>query len=115
MAQHRQSPVGERYTTVENMLAYERYDARLLDPERQPEPKELPNGSRTLLRLHRALAFVANLIDRVRLSKDGDKMSDLTEKAYQETLAQYHTWGIRKMVQTAVMTLPNRGKVRFLV
>ncbi|VDP42456.1 unnamed protein product [Soboliphyme baturini] len=56
----------------------------------------LPSGSRTLLRLHRALQFVIRFIDGVRRSAETDRMAPVAKAGYDGTLGQYHSWLIRQ-------------------
>lgn len=67
-----------------------------------------PSGSRTLLRLHRALNFIIRLFGDLKSMNDSDKISAVTFKAYDETLAQHHTWIVRKAVGLAVYAMPSR-------
>lgn len=112
LEQHRHSPEdGRKYELIGGMLNYEKNEAKILPEYNHHHRKELPNGSRTLLRLHRALLFVVKFIDNIRLANDNDKMSQLARKAYDETLAYYHPWLVRKGVHLAVHTLPSRHQV----
>lgn len=114
LSEHRSSSVGEKYVLVGGMLDYEKNEAKLLEPGHETKHHhhdELPNGSRTLLRLHRALLFVVEFIDCIRRANDHDKMAHLARKAYDDTLAQHHPWLVRKGVHLAVHTLPNRHQV----
>lgn len=72
----------------------------------------LPNGSRTLLRLHRALAFITRLFGDMAATPSPagkeESFSTVTARAYDETLAGYHTWIVRKGVHLALYALPSR-------
>jgi len=119
LSEHLHSPEsGEKYENVGGMLDYEKNEAKIL-----PIPKDnhhhhnhhhhddYSNGSRTLLRLHRALLFVVHFIENIHRANDQDKMSHLARKAYDETLALYHPWLVRKGVHLAVHTLPTRRQL----
>ena len=90
----------ENYKTVETMVKFETTNG-LTSKKSNP-----PNGSRTLLRLHRAMEFVALFIQKTAQSEE--KLSHVAYQAYHETLAKYHPWLIRKGVGLAVYTLPTR-------
>ena len=66
----RASETRDNYATIDGMLKYE-VERELADSGHSPAGGKLPSGSRTLLRLHRALEFVilflGNLTD-LRLS-----------------------------------------------
>jgi hypothetical protein len=66
-----------------------------------------PSGSRTLLRLHRALDFVLQFFNKVA-DCHSESLSAIASEAYTNTLAQYHGWVVRKGVQVAVYMLPYR-------
>ena len=93
---------ARHYGTVSSMISYE-VTNNLTRINSSP-----PSGSRTLLRLHRALKFIIRLFDDLRSMGGGDKISAVTFKAYDETLAQYHSWIIRKAVGLAVYAMPSR-------
>lgn len=117
LAAHRTSPVAEKYERIGGMLDYEKNEAKILDPHGHHHHlslhhhHELANGSRTLLRLHRALLFVVHFIEGIHRAKESDKMSHLARKAYDETLALHHPWYVRTGVHVAVHTLPNRQQL----
>uniref|UniRef100_A0AC35TGP6 GLTP domain-containing protein n=1 Tax=Rhabditophanes sp. KR3021 TaxID=114890 RepID=A0AC35TGP6_9BILA len=67
------------------------------------------NGSRTLLRLHRALQFIILFVEGLKNSQDnGMAISTVCKTSYDKTLANYHGFFIRKSVAVAVYTLPSR-------
>jgi len=68
------------------------------------------NGCRTFLRLHRALKFLYFLFDRL-LTDDGGTLKEIVNESYDQTLAQYHPWLIRKGVKVAVNFLPYKEKL----
>ncbi|KAL1242858.1 Ceramide-1-phosphate transfer protein [Trichinella spiralis] len=93
------------YYSVKTMLDYEKGLGMLEDPNSSAN-----NGSRTLLRLHRALLFVVRFIDSVRQSTS-DNIIPLAKAAYDSTLANYHPWIIRRAVHLALYTLPTRREL----
>ncbi|KFD51495.1 hypothetical protein M513_07708 [Trichuris suis] len=105
LSEHLTSELGHHYANVQSMLHYE-VDAGVV----HSWICSRPSGSMTLLRLHRALQFVASFIDSIRLSKS-DQIAPIARKAYDETLARYHGWIVRKAVHLAVYTLPTRKQL----
>ena len=55
-----------------------------------------------------ATDFIARLIDNLT-TMEGAAMSNAAARAYEETLAHYHPWLIRKAVGVAVYALPSRA------
>jgi len=96
-----------RYETVDRMMKHE--------IEVNKKTNEALLGSRTLLRLHRALAFTMLFMEKLSLSGDQEKASTMASDAYSETLSKYHPWIIRKAANLAMYTLPSRGEMLVLV
>ncbi|OWF39840.1 Glycolipid transfer protein domain-containing protein 1 [Mizuhopecten yessoensis] len=101
---YRKSPDGEHYISVQSMIKYE-------VQQNITDNKKKESGSRTLLRLHRAMEFTAQLMKDVRNAEDGGKMSSITRTAYDATLSKHHPWLIRKGVHVAMYTLPSRKQL----
>lgn len=95
----RQSEKSSHYEDVKSMAKYETENSVI---------KTEGNGCRTLLRLHRALLFIIKLFEDISNASNHDSMATVAHNAYSATLAQYHTWLIRKAVGVAVYTLPSR-------
>lgn len=96
---------GSQYITIQSMVKYE-LDNELVDMTkrgRQPE-----SGSRTLLRLHRALRWLELFLERLRTSTEDSKTSVLCSEAYNESLAKHHPWVVRKAAGMAFCVLPGR-------
>lgn len=111
LSQHlKSSPTNENYVKIEKMLDYETDNGLLLDPNKQ-NSNNLANGSRTLLRLHRALLFVTKFTENIIKSEENIQMAPLARNAYDETIARFHPWLIKKAVHLALYTLPNRKQV----
>jgi len=68
---------------------------------------DLRSGSRTVLRLFRALSFISLLLETLIKERDSDLASIVT-KSYNATLAPYHTWMVRKLVGLSTYALPSR-------
>lgn len=81
--------VGSKFVTVKSMIDYEK-TAELL------QKKDYVSGCRTLLRLHRGLDFTRDFLRKLSELNPEDKTSEACKISYQETLAPYHTFLIRK-------------------
>ncbi|XP_070568507.1 ceramide-1-phosphate transfer protein-like [Ptychodera flava] len=101
---HKESNYKENFQTIQSMIAYE-LEEKLTDVK---SPDGLPSGSRTLLRLHRSLEFIAELLRSIKESESDAKVSSLASTVYSETLAKHHPWLIRKAAGLAMYTLPSR-------
>uniref|UniRef100_A0A0N4ZMA0 GLTP domain-containing protein n=1 Tax=Parastrongyloides trichosuri TaxID=131310 RepID=A0A0N4ZMA0_PARTI len=92
----------DSYVTVKTMLEYECFN----------QEKPLDQGSRTLLRLHRALNFIILFVNGLIESHyEGTPMSTIVKDVYDKTLAEYHGFFIRKSVGLAVYTLPTTDEI----
>lgn len=68
--------------------------------------KKEPSGSRTLLRLHRALEFVLMFLEKVKDLEDHENTCPSSQESYKKTLGKYHPWLIQKAALLAMHTLP---------
>lgn len=100
---HRGAVKGAKYQTIQSMMQYE-----IANELTAAQTKPL-SGSRTLLRLHRALAFTMLYLRNLSESTDRDSSATLASEAYNNTLANFHPWLIRKAAVLAMYTLPNVG------
>ena len=50
------------------------------------------NGTRNLLRLHRALQFISDFLNEVTKLDENDNTNSLAILAYERTLMQHHSW-----------------------
>jgi hypothetical protein len=57
--------------------------------------KPLPNGCRTLLRLHRALSFISSFLSQMRIASDDASSASIAWNAYSSTLGHFHSWPVR--------------------
>ena len=86
------SPDGEHYSHTESMMQHEKGVSK--------ETGAVLFGSRTLLRLHRALQFTTIFLERVCEFTDNDvSIGAVASSAYKESLANYHPWLIPEMQQ----------------
>jgi len=95
---------GQHYTTLAAMIAYERKEGVL-------ESDKTGNGCRTLLRLHRALAFIADFLRELHDRPDEQKMASVCQESYKRTLHCHHAWLVQKGALLAMYTLGTRGDI----
>lgn len=57
--------------------------------------KDDPSGTRTLLRLHRALEYIIAFLHKLEDIQDTDYCSVISVQAYESTLMQYHPWVVQ--------------------
>ncbi|CAG0884445.1 unnamed protein product [Cyprideis torosa] len=92
---------GHQLHTVKSMLDYE--------TENSLHKKNPNNGSRTLLRLHRALNFIYEFLTELCALEDEEKgLSHICQDTYNRTLSHFHSWPIRKCVSMAAYALPTK-------
>lgn len=104
MEEYRANPkVAKHYEGLCSMIAFEKSSKAIEDQNK-------PSGSRTLLRLHRALEFIARLFQRLSTANDDMGMGGLAQESYEETLARHHPWLIRKGATWALLALPTLRK-----
>jgi len=94
----------EKYQTLKSMLDYEIENDMILRKK-----KDDPSGSRTLLRLHRALEYVVMFLGKLDSIKNEDKCAPISREAYDLTLYKYHIWAIQKAAKLAMGLLPTKG------
>jgi len=103
---HLASEAGDHYKTVEEMIQYE--VANGITTESIKSGKQ-PSGSRTLLRLHRALQFLILLF--CELAQSSESFSTVVGEAYNATLANHHPWVVRSAVSVALYAVPSRSSL----
>ncbi|KAF4532950.1 hypothetical protein B566_EDAN000638 [Ephemera danica] len=107
--------------TIKQLILYELQEDLL-------KKKDYVSGSRTLLRLHRGLGalnvvdlvpllflildiftdFISLFLQRVSEVDHKDGTANVCQEAYNLTLAQHHTWIIRKTAVVAMYALPTK-------
>ncbi|XP_068096709.1 ceramide-1-phosphate transfer protein isoform X2 [Hyperolius riggenbachi] len=97
---------GERYRTLQSMVEYE-LSSNSVDLKKRGSHPE--SGSRTILRLHRALRWLQLFLEKLRTSTEESKTSTLCSEAYNDSLANFHPWLIRKTATVAFLALPTRN------
>ncbi|XP_022618008.1 ceramide-1-phosphate transfer protein-like [Seriola dumerili] len=94
------------YHSVRSMIGVE-LDRGVVDFHHQTD-----SGCRTLLRLHRALLWLKLFLEKLAETPVTSRLrspSDLCREAYQSTLANHHTWFVRRAAELAFIALPERG------
>jgi len=107
--QHQAGEKETKYETIQSMIDYE------VSNKLTKSKTKLPSGSRTLLRLHRSLEFIVKFMDRMVSAPDDSKSSAIAVEVYEETLAHYHVWLVRKMAAVAMYTLPSRRDLMYIM
>ncbi|XP_073335320.1 glycolipid transfer protein domain-containing protein 2 [Pagrus major] len=70
------------------------------------------SGCRTILRLHRALLWLKLFLQKLAETPVAGRLrspSELCRESYQNTLANHHTWFVRRAAELAFIALPERG------
>ncbi|XP_076451825.1 ceramide-1-phosphate transfer protein-like [Babylonia areolata] len=96
--------LAPHFRTAQSMVRYE-MDHHLTVQTDQP------SGSRTFLRLHWALQFISALVSNLNDIRRGGTFSEQAAEAYDRTLAKHHPWIMRKAVQVALYSLPDRQEL----
>ncbi|KJE98240.1 hypothetical protein CAOG_08233 [Capsaspora owczarzaki ATCC 30864] len=95
------------HSTLDGMLRHE-LENNLTDTT---SSGGLRSGSRTLLRLNRALEFILAFFDRMIEAKEDAACSTLAGEAYANTLSKHHGWAVRSAVNLALYTLPSLSEL----
>merc|ERR1719517_224028 len=93
----------EHYRTVKSMIEYE-VENNLIKTKK----KDDPSGSRTLLRLHRALEYIAEFLGHLEALEDETYLGQVSKDAYEKTLMKYHPWIVQKAAKLAMGMLPSK-------
>ncbi len=94
------------YHSVRSMIWVE-LDRGVVDFHHQTD-----SGCRTLLRLHRALLWLKLFLEKLAETPVAGRLrspSELCREAYQSTLANYHTWFVRRAAELAFIAMPERS------
>jgi len=93
------------YDTILKTVCYEK---NVINAFHQSSPLAKTNGSRTILRLHRALIFIYMFIERLFSADAKVKSSQICTEVYESTLAKHHGWFVRKAATFGMLALPRR-------
>ncbi|GFN87176.1 ceramide-1-phosphate transfer protein-like [Plakobranchus ocellatus] len=102
---HLHSLNWRHYHTVESMINFEQTSGTT------HQRGTHPSGCRMVLRLHWALEFILEFMDRIRVSGEEERISDITWDVYRQTLYNHHPWATRKLAQVAVYALPSKKQL----
>jgi len=91
------------YKTVQDMVAFE-VQQNLI----KREARDSSNGTRNMLRLHRALEYVIEFLKGVPVLGIDEKCCDLSQVAYKNTLKKHHPWIVQKAALAAMHLLPTK-------
>ncbi|XP_059489894.1 ceramide-1-phosphate transfer protein [Neocloeon triangulifer] len=97
----RQSDKDGNFVTVKKMMVFEKEQDLL-------KKKGYVSGSRTFLRLHRGLDFISLFLQKVSEVDHKDGTATVCQEAYNVTLANHHTWVIRKAAGVAMYAMPTK-------
>jgi len=93
-----------KYQNIKAMIEYE-MEKDLIKTKK----KDDPSGTRTLLRLHRALEYIIAFLHKLEDMNDADLCSVSSVDAYEATLMKYHPWVVQKAAKLAMKLLPTKG------
>lgn len=102
---HRAQGSGGSYVSVRSMIVSE-LEQGLVNFDQLTE-----SGCRTLLRLHRALLWLQLFLHSLAEEKRETMVrspSELCREAYRLTLAQHHSWWVKKVAELAFVAMPDR-------
>lgn len=74
--------------------------------------QQTDSGCRTLLRLHRALLWLKLFLEKLAETPVAGRLrspSELCREAYQSSLANHHTWFVRRAAELAFIAMPERS------
>ncbi|KAK7925559.1 hypothetical protein WMY93_007869 [Mugilogobius chulae] len=94
------------YRSVRSMIHVE-LEKDMVDFQQQTD-----SGCRTLLRLHRALLWLKLFLEKLADTPMTGRLrspSDLCREAYQKSLANHHTWFVRRAAELAFIAMPERN------
>lgn len=97
---------SQHYQGLLTMIRYEQ-GAGILNKS----SRNNPSGTRTFIRLHRALQFVHRFVEQLSIATDECCTEPLARSAYQDTLAAHHPWLVQKGAGLALKLLPKRGQL----
>ncbi|XP_038211490.1 ceramide-1-phosphate transfer protein [Zerene cesonia] len=102
--------VMEKHRTGEDSIYYESFK-KMMKYEKETslhEKNGFVSGSRTMLRLHRGLDFIRLFLKRISEAEETANTCTTCQSSYNETLAEFHPWYIRKAATLAMHALPTR-------
>ncbi|CAL4105116.1 unnamed protein product, partial [Meganyctiphanes norvegica] len=101
---YRMGGQGDYYFTIQSMLEYEQENNIL-------QSKDQQSGSRTLLRLHRALEFIMGFLSELHKADPETKLGGVASEVYNRTLAKHHGWIVVKTVGAVLYMMPTKQTI----
>ncbi|XP_077294671.1 ceramide-1-phosphate transfer protein [Arctopsyche grandis] len=101
MEKHAVGEESRHYETFRKMMHFEK-DTGL------HEKIDFVSGSRTMLRLHRGLDFIRLFLKELGSGDEASNTCTVCQKAYSDSLAEYHPWYIRQAAMLAMHALPSK-------
>jgi len=101
---YRKGGAGEYYYSIQSMIEYEKEQELLYSTEKA-------SGSRTLLRLHRALEFIAGFLEELHKAPEDGGLGGVTSDVYKRTLARHHSWLVAKGVGAVLYMMPAKNTI----
>ncbi|OWR50694.1 ceramide-1-phosphate transfer protein [Danaus plexippus] len=101
MEKHREGDDSLYFESFKKMMKYEKETSL-------HEKNGYVSGSRTMLRLHRGLDFIRLFLKRLSEAEESMNTCTTCQNSYNETLAAFHPWYIRKAATLAMHALPSR-------
>lgn len=101
---YRMGGQGDYYYTIQSMLEYEQENNIL-------QSKDQQSGSRTLLRLHRALEFIMGFLSELHAAEPETKLGGMASEVYNRTLAKHHGWIVAKTVGAVLYMMPTKQTI----
>ncbi|KAL7639770.1 UNVERIFIED_CONTAM: hypothetical protein RMT77_009180 [Armadillidium vulgare] len=98
---YRKGGAGDFYYSIQSMIEYEKDNSILESTEQQ-------SGSRTLLRLHRALEFIIGFLEELKKASLETKLGSISSEIYNRTLAKHHSWILGKTVSAVLYLMPTK-------
>ena len=92
------------YQDVRSMLQYE-VESKLI----KPKASDSDTGTRSLLRLHRALELIIAFVRGLQNLEMDERCSGVAKKAYKDTLANFHPWLVQKAALLLLNLLPTKA------
>lgn len=102
---HMAAENGDKYDTVQSMLAYE------IRCQMTHRRGRLPSGTRTLLRLQQALEFTVGFLKELADSDDQTRVRPLACAVYRRTLYKHQSKPVRKIAAAMMYLLPKRRRL----
>ncbi|XP_068210867.1 ceramide-1-phosphate transfer protein-like isoform X1 [Palaemon carinicauda] len=101
---YRKGGAGDFYYSIQSMIEYEQENNLINNKDRQ-------SGSRTLLRLHRALEFIIGFLSELHKAPDDSGLGSVTSEVYGRTLAKFHGWVLAKTVGAVLLMMPTKQTI----